>query len=67
MVPPNQRSYAWEAPHVQTLFEDFSGAVSDDGGPYFLGTVVLTKGAGDRLGLVPKQVNQKGHGASRMG
>lgn len=55
MVPPNQRSYAWEAAHVQTLFEDFSGAVSADGGPYFLGTVVLTKGGGDRLEVADGQ------------
>ncbi len=36
MVPPNQRSYAWEGPHVQTLLEDLSGAISTGGAPIFL-------------------------------
>ena len=48
MVPPNQRSYAWEIPHVQTLLEDLSGAISAGGGPYFLGSLVLTRSSTDR-------------------
>lgn len=55
MVPPNQRSYAWEASHVQTLFEDFSAAISAGGDPYFLGTVVLTQGTDDRLEVADGQ------------
>jgi Protein of unknown function DUF262/Protein of unknown function (DUF1524) len=55
MVPPNQRSYAWEIPHVQTLLEDLSGTISAGGGPYFLGTVVLTQGATDRLEVADGQ------------
>lgn len=55
MVPPNQRSYAWEISHVQTLFEDLSGAISTAGAPYFLGTVVLTQGGGDRLEVADGQ------------
>ena len=56
MVPPNQRSYAWEIPHVQTLLEDLSGAISAGGSsPYFLGTVVLTQGSGDRLEVADGQ------------
>lgn len=48
MVPPNQRSYAWEAPHIQTLFEDLSSALSAPTQTYFLGTLVLTQGTEDR-------------------
>lgn len=55
MVPPNQRSYAWEASHVQTLLEDLSGVISTDSGPYFLGTIVLTQGSGDRLEVADGQ------------
>jgi uncharacterized protein with ParB-like and HNH nuclease domain len=29
MVPPNQRSYAWEESHVATLLEDFSEAIAN--------------------------------------
>ena len=55
MVPPNQRSYAWEISHVQTLFEDLSGAISTGGAPYFLGTVVFTQSTGDRLEVADGQ------------
>lgn len=54
-VPPNQRSYAWETSHVQTLLEDFSGTISTGGIPYFLGTVVLTQGATERLEVADGQ------------
>ena len=54
-VPPNQRSYAWEESHVQTLFEDLSRAISAGGQPYFLGTVVLTQGDGDRFEVADGQ------------
>ncbi|PWT83042.1 MAG: hypothetical protein C5B58_07165 [Acidobacteria bacterium] len=42
-VPPNQRSYAWEAPHVQTLLQDLSNAIASESTTYFLGTIVLTR------------------------
>lgn len=44
-VPLNQREYAWEKEHIQELFSDFSGAIDTDPAKYFLGTIVLTKGA----------------------
>lgn len=46
-VPPNQRSYAWEAKHVEDLLKDFSAAMKDPEEDYFLGTVVLTGTKGD--------------------
>lgn len=55
MVPPNQRSYAWEESHVQTLFEDLSGAIDNSDQPYFLGTLVLTQSDGDRLEVADGQ------------
>lgn len=55
MVPPNQRSYAWEDSHVQTLFEDLSGAIDNSDQPYFLGTLVLTQSDGDRLEVADGQ------------
>jgi hypothetical protein len=55
MVPPNQRSYAWEDSHVQTLFEDLSVALSNNNQTYFLGTVVLTQGSEDRLEVADGQ------------
>jgi hypothetical protein len=47
-VPPNQRSYAWEDSHVQTLFQDLQAAVANNNQTYFLGTLVLTQGGTDR-------------------
>jgi hypothetical protein len=41
-VPPNQRSYAWEADHIVDLFQDIARAIKDGDEEYFLGTVVLT-------------------------
>lgn len=43
VVPPNQRSYAWEETHVRDLFQDLSGAIEADEADYFLGTIVLTQ------------------------
>ncbi len=40
VVPANQREYSWEERHVTNLHQDFAKAISDDDGPYFLGTVV---------------------------
>jgi uncharacterized protein with ParB-like and HNH nuclease domain len=41
-VPLNQRSYAWEEGHVNTLLTDFSNALTGENKTYFLGTIVLT-------------------------
>ena len=41
IVPPNQRSYAWEDRHVQNLLQDLNEAIANDQDEYFLGTVVL--------------------------
>ncbi len=54
-VPVNQRSYAWETEHVETLLEDFARALSEDDPTYFLGTIVLTHGEGDRLEVADGQ------------
>ena len=40
-VPPNQRSYAWEDRHVESLLQDLADAISNDDDEYFLGTIVL--------------------------
>ena len=48
-VPLGQRSYAWEESHVRTLLEDFTAALASDLSLYFLGTIVLTHGAGPLL------------------
>jgi hypothetical protein len=47
-VPPNQRDYAWEDEHVLDLLADLSRAIEGDPPTYFLGTIVLTRGAGER-------------------
>lgn len=54
-VPPNQQSYAWEGPHVRTLCEDFSSAISSDNQTSFLGTIVLTHRQDDKLEVADGQ------------
>ncbi len=49
VVPPNQRSYAWEDDHVLDLFRDLSNSIANDEDDYFLGTIVLTQGQGAML------------------
>jgi hypothetical protein len=47
IVPPNQRSYAWEERNVKELLQDLNAAmqVTGNGGQeYFLGTIVLVSG-----------------------
>jgi uncharacterized protein with ParB-like and HNH nuclease domain len=46
-VPPNQREYAWLDEHVNDLFSDFANAIANNKATYFLGTIVLTRGAGE--------------------
>jgi hypothetical protein len=41
VVPPNQRSYAWEDRHIQNLLQDLNEAITNDDDEYFLGTIVL--------------------------
>lgn len=43
VVPPNQRSYAWDDTHVGDLLRDLNQAIDDDEDEYFLGTVVLVQ------------------------
>src|SRR5438105_4823642 len=47
IVPPNQRSYAWEDTNVTDLLQDIAGEMDKEhskGPPeYFLGTIVLVK------------------------
>ena len=45
-APLNQREYTWEDKHVDDLLADFSNAMGNQGS-HFLGTIVLTRGAGD--------------------
>src|SRR5450432_3961006 len=46
-VPLNQREYKWQDEHVEALLEDFSNAIDNNQGVYFLGTIVLTRGDHD--------------------
>lgn len=55
VVPPNQRSYAWEVSHVQTLLEDLSTAKESDDPTYFLGTIVLTRGGSSKFEVADGQ------------
>jgi hypothetical protein len=55
LVPPNQRPYAWEGPHVQRLLEDLSAAITQDNPVYFLGTIVLTHSTSNRLEVADGQ------------
>lgn len=47
VVPLNQREYSWEDRHVVALLEDFSKAIVEPNQTHFLGTIVLTRGAGN--------------------
>ena len=49
VVPPNQRSYAWEERNVRDLLQDLNGEMTRQVGAgivseYFLGTIVLVEG-----------------------
>jgi hypothetical protein len=44
IVPPNQRSYAWEEQNVRELLQDLNAAMNSGANgsqEYFLGTIVL--------------------------
>lgn len=60
VVPLNQRSYAWEQPHVRRLYEDFSAAIGREQKTYFLGTIVLAHGEdGDKGRLLVADGQQR--------
>jgi hypothetical protein len=40
-VPINQRSYAWKRSHVEDLFKDLNGAITQGAQEYFLGSVIV--------------------------
>jgi hypothetical protein len=46
-VPLNQREYSWEKEHIIDLFSDLANAIASHRSTYFLGTIVLTRGASD--------------------
>jgi Protein of unknown function DUF262/Protein of unknown function (DUF1524) len=51
VVPPNQRSYAWEERNVKELLQDLNAAMTVTGNgsqEYFLGTIVLVNGEGGK-------------------
>ncbi|WP_260431152.1 DUF262 domain-containing protein [Burkholderia stagnalis] len=41
-VPAYQRSYAWEAEHVEALLADVNDAIKSKEKEYFLGSIVVT-------------------------
>lgn len=44
-VPVYQRSYKWEEEQIRVLFEDLANAQASGNSDYFLGSIVVTKGA----------------------
>lgn len=44
-IPPNQREYSWEEKQINDMFQDFSTAIRKRQSTYFLGTIVVSKGA----------------------
>jgi len=57
-VPTYQRSYAWEAVHIDDFWSDLHGSLSREGGgpDYFLGSIVLTRESmSDRLVVIDGQ------------
>lgn len=54
-VPPYQRSYSWTQDEVLAFWQDLRASMVADNSVYFLGTVVLTVGAGDRSTVIDGQ------------
>lgn len=54
VVPLNQREYAWTDREVKRLFQDFAKAINDGGG-YFLGTIVTIPHVDGNLEVVDGQ------------
>ncbi|NQU85559.1 MAG: DUF262 domain-containing protein [Mariniphaga sp.] len=56
MVPPNQREYSWlKDTQVKDLLFDINNAIRNPNQPYFLGTIVLTRGKNDMLEIADGQ------------
>ncbi len=54
-MPPNQRPYKWDDPHVQNLLQDLYEAIQNDEEDYFLGTIVLIQKPKDLPSIVDGQ------------
>lgn len=54
-VPTYQRGYAWQSEHVEALLEDIADAISSKEKEYFLGSMVVTSTASERLEVVDGQ------------
>ena len=54
-VPPYQRLYAWTKEQVDDLFRDLADAIRKNESEYFLGTVVLTRAAGEPQAIIDGQ------------
>lgn len=54
-VPIHQRSYAWEDQHINDLLQDIGSAISKNENEYFLGSIVVARGTGDRPEVVDGQ------------
>jgi hypothetical protein len=55
-VPPNQREYSWlRDAQVRDLLQDIANSMRQGNNPYFLGTVVLTRGSQDFLEIADGQ------------
>jgi hypothetical protein len=48
-VPTNQRSYAWKKEHVEDLYKDLNGAITERQEEYFLGAIVVVSDGGKAL------------------
>lgn len=56
VVPPNQREYSWlKDAQVKDLLIDINSAIRNPDQPYFLGTIVLTKGKDEILEIADGQ------------
>ena len=56
IVPPNQREYSWiKDAQVKELLQDISNSIRNPYRPYFLGTIVLTKGKNGQLEIADGQ------------
>lgn len=54
-VPAYQRSYAWEAEHVEALLTDVNDAIKSKEKEYFLGSIVVTGPVDRRYEVVDGQ------------
>src|SRR5215469_11171490 len=54
-VPSNQRDYSWKDKHVTSLYDDFEEAINKNAHEYFLGSIVVIKGADNKRFVVDGQ------------